>query len=84
MLHKTYHYRRMQDRKHKRKLKDIASYCGYPGVMEKNGYYISCGRGKVSKYLKNLGNRKLRRENANAVHSGGSYKKVFDYWWELT
>ena len=39
-------------------------------------------RGKRSKFLKRLGNRKFRRIK-NSELQNCQYKKVFDYWWEL-
>ena len=40
-------------------------------------------RGQRSAYIKNRSNRKIRRYNGD-ISSGGGYKKIFDYWWELT
>ena len=36
-----------------------------------------------SRYLKNVGNRRVRRYKEFVPNRGG-YKKVFDFWWELT
>ena len=45
-------------------------------------YYKRYYRGKRSKYLKKLSNKKVRRYNGEISGKGG-YKKLFDYWWEL-
>lgn len=44
--------------------------------------FIRAYRGSRSKYLKQLGNRRVRRIKDEDL-SNGQYKKVFDYWWEL-
>ena len=50
-------------------------------------YIKRCYRGnhgsRRSKYLKNVGNRRVRRYKEFIPNRGG-YKKVFDFWWELT
>ena len=83
MIHKDMRYRRMQERAHKMKLREISKYCGYPGVWEHNGYY-KMGRGSISKYLKRLSNKKVRRTPVEITLRRGDYRRVFDYWWELT
>lgn len=39
-------------------------------------------RRKISKYLKNQSDRKVRRYKG-ILKSGCSYRKLYDYWWEL-
>ena len=34
------------------------------------------------KYLRRIANRKVRRSQGLPMH--GAYRKVYDYWWELT
>ena len=74
-------YRKKQDARHKKQLRDISTYSSFPGVSKKNGYYVVNGRGRASKYLKKQSNRKLRRNCV--VYKGNQYRKVFDYWWTL-
>lgn len=77
--------RRHFDAVHKKKLYRISQYSGYPGpwYSEAKGRVLNCGRGRRSKYLKRQSNRRLRRQKY--FHgTDGYYKKVFDYWWELT
>ncbi len=90
MLHKNIPYRRWQDYLHTKRLAEIASYCGYPGVWYKNEkYYISCRSSGASQFLKRQSNKCIRGkykkwdENKIALH-GGEYKKLFDFWWQLT
>lgn len=56
------------------------------GVLKKEKddeeYYIRFYRGKRSKYLKKLSNKKVRKYDGEISGKGG-YKKLFDYWWEL-
>ena len=40
-------------------------------------------RGQRSAYLKNQSNRKIRRYRGD-ISSGCGYRKIYDYWWELT
>ena len=44
--------------------------------------FIRYYRGKRSKYLKKLSNRKFRHMKNESLQNS-QYKKVFDYWWEL-
>ena len=47
-----------------------------------NGRYIKTNDCEFRKgYLRMIANRRVR--HAQNVGSGGMYKKVFDYWWEL-
>lgn len=87
MIHKTMMYRRKQERLHKKKLKKIADYCGYPGVWE---FKPNCFRsvrskraGNASQVLKKIANKKVRHSNL-CFRQKSSYKKAFDYWWKLT
>lgn len=50
---------------------------------EKNRYVkcSSCNNPGYSKSLRKISNRKVRRNDIPL--KGCSYKKVFDYWWEL-
>jgi len=60
---------------------------GYDGFYTDNPNYTKYvkreWRGKRSKYLKRLSSRKIRRYKGE-IPDGGSYKKIFDFWWELT
>lgn len=50
---------------------------------EKNWYYRKISRGSRSAYLKKLSNRAVRRYKYTEIKSGNSYRKIFDYWYEL-
>ena len=89
--------RRMNDRKYKKHLKYLAEDIGdwYPQPSyyntgtwknpreEKYCYYKRLYRSKISKYLKNQTNRKLRRYK-DEIKSGNQYRRLLDFWWELT
>ena len=86
--------------RYKKKLEHLADQAsGYPSGAYRVGYdgwwtddknntkYIKrCYRGnhgsKRSRHLKTIGNRRVRKQKI--VPSKGGYKKVFDFWWELT
>ena len=51
---------------------------------EDKGRYIrfyARGSHGSTKWLRTVANRKVRR--AKDVPSGGGYRRVYDYWWEL-
>ncbi len=80
--------RRKNDIKHKKKLFKKAKESHYlpgPYYDEDKGRVIMLGRGKRSKYLKQLAHRKVRRDNVEngLLYQHGQHKKLFDYWWEL-
>lgn len=75
----------------KKRLLRITKYSCYPGPYQRTteGYWDkdetfarNPGRGRASKYLKRCSNRKIRHDSS--IYQGGHYRKVFDYWWELT
>lgn len=74
--------RKRYDRRKLKKLYLLNNY--YAGVIynEDTGSYRRYYRSQVSKYLKNVSNRKVRRRKLENLQHG-DYKKVFDYWWEL-
>lgn len=43
--------------------------------------YSPCRNSGYAKYLRKVANRKVRRSKDCLKH--GSYRKVYDYWWEL-
>lgn len=53
-------------------------------LKERNGkeWYAHYYRGKRSKYLKKLSNKKIRKYKGE-INGKGGYKRLFDYWWEL-
>lgn len=59
---------------------------GYGYVENPKPYYKRLYRGNHKhnryKYYKKYANRCVRRYKGE-LHSGGSYKKVFDYWWTV-
>lgn len=83
--------------KYKQYLKRLAKEgCDYPSPavpVDCNGDYTDDPddvkyirreyRGRMSKFLKKIGNRKIRRYNGD-ISSGCEYKRLFDFWWELT
>jgi len=51
---------------------------------EERDLYIRYWRGRRSKYLKNVGNRRFRKTDINKfIGKSNAHKKVFDFWWEL-
>lgn len=51
----------------------------------KNLFYRKCWRGchhNRFRYWRRVSNRKVRRYRGD-VHNGGSYRKIFDYWWTV-
>lgn len=83
--------------KYKQRLKRLArEACNYPSPaipVDKNGDYTDDPeetkyirreyRGKMSRFLKKIGNRKIRRYEGD-ISSGCAYRRLFDFWWELT
>ena len=45
-------------------------------------YYKRCYIGSRTKYFKRYSNKKVRQYKGE-LHSGNSYRKVFDYWWNV-
>ena len=77
--------------RHKKKLKYFYDYIqpqwSPSGVWKKHygtpsEYLCRFYRGKRSKFLKRQSNKKIRRHQSY-ISNGGSYKKIFNYWWEL-
>lgn len=77
--------------RHKKKLQYFYDYIqpqwSPSGVWKKHygtpsEYLCRFYRGKRSKFLKQQSNKKIRRHQSY-ISNGGSYKKIFDYWWEL-
>ena len=68
-----------------KKLSDLTRH-NYGGggawYNEEKKRYIRYYRGSRSKYLKKLGNRRVRRDRTRVLNNG-EYRKVFDFWWEL-
>lgn len=80
------HRRNREDDRRYKKIYDNTSRF-FPSVYIKdkiNGdqYWKRVYRGKRSKYLKKISNRKLRRYHGEIGGKCG-YKRIFDYWWEL-
>lgn len=90
-------YKYYRKKKYKRRLERLADASGYYPCgayrVGCDGYWVEhpedtcyvkrCYRGRRSKYLKQVGNRRVRRYKGYIPNNGG-YKKVFDFWWELT
>jgi hypothetical protein len=73
------HYARKQIDKHKlNKLK----ICGWWMVGECDTHLYRYYKGKRSKYLKQISNKKVRRCNDIPL-KGNGFHKVYDYWYEL-
>ena len=81
------HKRKTEEKRRLRRLYDETKNSYGAGAYfdeRKNRYvrYSVSGRGGRAKYLRMVGNRKVRRAKKTSDHGG--YRKVFDYWWELT
>lgn len=67
---------------------DYNTHGGYPAYRWKNGELVPMGYIKYAKnsknerYWKNYSNRKIRR-NKDELHDGNSYRKIFDYDWNV-
>ena len=55
----------------------------YTDNPEETKYVKRDYRSHISSYLKKLASRKFRRYKDD-LSNGCAYKKLFDYWWELT
>lgn len=70
------------------KLQNIKDICSYYVVSERDGYleknYLTNHSNKYSRtvYYKKFSNVKVRR-NKDFKLKGNSYRKVFDYWWQI-
>ena len=89
--------KRDRDRKYQKHLKNLwhndrYMICG-PYPVDKNGDYVEDNskefvrykrvyREKRSKYLKHVSNKKLRKAK-NKPSKGSSYKRYYDFWWQL-
>ena len=80
-------YRRECFLKHRNKIKRIANdvYGWIPSgylIRNNNGkeYVRRFYRGQRSSYLKQVGNKAVRRYK-HSLPNKGDYKKVFDFWW---
>ena len=62
----------------KKKLKMLKKINGSL-VSDYKGYLTRNYRGKRSKFLKQVGNKKVRKYNSK-LSSGGADRKIFDYW----
>ena len=51
-------------------------------VEDEDSYIKYSGRGKSSRYLKKRTNHKLRKEED--IYNRGEYRKIHDFWWDLT
>ena len=74
------HRRKMGDIK---KAKQTFARAGHRAIWynEEKRRWIRFYKSKRAKYLRNLSNRKVRR--TKDIPNGGSYRRTFDYWWEL-
>ena len=91
--------KRERDLKYKNRLKYLAeNTSGYPTpaiytdeiwirghgyVKNPKPYYKRLYRGRRSKYLKRLSNKKIRRYKGE-LHKGYHCHKLFDFWWEYS
>lgn len=75
--------KRRSEKLHDKRSQGIASFCGLfgPYFDQKKGRVVNKGRGKCSKYLKKVANKKVRKTNLGTDPS--SYRKAYDYWWEI-
>lgn len=84
------------DRRHKRHMESLVGTTRYPSGVTRVGhdncwtddpnetkYLKRWYRGSRSSWLKRMSNKQLRRYKGEVPNRGG-YKKVYDYWWELT
>jgi len=93
------HSRRYKYQQHLKKLNRIAYYPTPVMYIEENWdkklrkyipldkpYYKRCYRGNHDgsryKFYKRYANKNVRRYQGE-LHNGGSYKKVYDYWWSV-
>jgi hypothetical protein len=91
--------KRERDLKYKNHLKKMEKYTQnwfYSPIYYVDEYYVGRGRwvenpkpyykriyrGKRSRYYKKQSNKKIRKYR-NEIHKGSSYKKVYDFWWNL-
>ena len=69
--------------KHGNRVPDNEWYIWFPEDEKREfAYYKRQYRGKRSKYLKKLSNRKIRRYEGE-LHNGYHCHRLFDFWWEL-
>ena len=74
------HRRKMGDIK---KAKQTFARAGHYAIWynEEKHMWVRFYKSKRGKYLRKLSNRKVRR--TKYIPNGSSYKRNFDYWWEL-
>lgn len=63
--------------------KKTSSY--FPSVIYMDGlnYYKRYYRGRRSKYLKKISNRKIRRHKCELPKHGSQFHRIYDFWYEL-
>ena len=63
--------------------KKTSSY--FPSVVYIDGlhYYKRYYRGRRSKYLKKISNRKIRRHKCELPKHGSQFHRLYDFWYEL-
>lgn len=67
---------------HRRKMGDIKRLKkARSWYDESKGFWKRIYTPRIGKYLRKLSNRKVRR--TKYIPNGSSYKRNFDYWWEL-
>ena len=69
--------------KEKKKLDKLYKNGPWWAVYDNGDYKVRCYKGKNSKYLKKMSNKKIRRTKEIGVRNKGNYKKIYDYWWNL-
>lgn len=77
-------YRRWKNELHFQRKARLSKLIFAPGLgwLDKNGNYLHYEHhSRRKKYLKRYSNKIVRRHDQIMQH--GSYRKCFDYWWEL-
>lgn len=78
--------RRYQTRHKHKKLISTDSWIGYPSIVYWNGRYWKrvhshgCNRGRRTRLLKKMSNRKVRYYKGK-IGDGGKYRRCYDYWY---
>lgn len=83
--------RRKDSFKRRHDLIRISEFSSYPGpYVKESGALVRSTRGSVSRYLKGQSSKAVRRylsdidDDSSAPTQTGFYRKVYDYWWNLT
>lgn len=80
-------YRKIEsDKRHKKVNSELVGYKSPWWLDEDKGYFTYSKNGHSTRFsfYKNVSNRRIRHNKDYFSNKSNSYKKVFDFWYEMT